>query len=206
MKIAREGVPLIAFTGFMLFGSLFFSPETALFLVPLLGLVVWFFRDPRRVPEGDGFLSPADGKIVEITGAEHRFTGKALKIGIFMSPLDVHINRFPCRGTVEFLEYVPGKKWVAFAPKASEENERMYSGIATEFGPVLLVQIAGLLARRIVCRLRRGDVLERGARFGLIKLGSRVDIYLPSCVRLKVAEGDRVFAGRTVLGGMNNGG
>ncbi|MDD3688754.1 MAG: phosphatidylserine decarboxylase [Synergistaceae bacterium] len=202
MKIARDGWPVIAFTAFMLFGSLFFSPVAGFFLAPVLGLVIWFFRDPERAPLGDGFLSPADGKIVEIVEAEHSFTGRAVKIGIFMDPLDVHVNRLPCGGRVEYLEYVPGKKWMAFAPKASEVNERMYVGIRTDFGPVLIVQIAGFLARRIVCRLKKEDVLERGERFGMIKLGSKVDVYLPSGVKLAVTKGQKVFAGSTVLGGM----
>lgn len=202
MKPARDGYPLIAFTGFMLFGSLFFAPPVAVFLAPVLGLVIWFFRDPERIPEGEGFLSPADGRIVEIEHAELPFTGKAWKIGIFMNPLSVHVNRFPCAGTVEHLEYVPGKKWMAFAPKASEVNERMLVGITTEYGPVLLVQIAGFLARRIVCRLRKGDRLERGQRYGMIKMGSKVDVYLPAAARLSVVKGQQVFAGRTVLGGV----
>jgi len=202
MKIARDGWPVIAFTAFMLFGSLFFSPAAGFVLAPVLGLVIWFFRDPERVPLGDGFLSPADGKIVEIVETGHSFTGRAVKIGIFMNPLDVHVNRLACSGTVEYLEYVPGKKWMAFAPKASEVNERMYVGIRTDFGPILLVQIAGLLARRIVCRLKKGDALERGERFGMIKLGSKVDVYLPAGVQLAVTEGQKIYAGRTVLGGM----
>lgn len=202
MKPARDGYPLIAFTGFMLIGSLFFAPPVAVFLAPVLGLVIWFFRDPERIPEGEGFLSPADGRIVEIEHAELPFTGKAWKIGIFMNPLSVHVNRFPCAGTVEHLEYVPGKKWMAFAPKASEVNERMLVGITTEYGPVLLVQIAGFLARRIVCRLRKGDRLERGQRYGMIKMGSKVDVYLPAAARLSVVKGQQVFAGRTVLGGV----
>ncbi len=205
MKLAREGYPLIAFTVFMIIGSVFFAPPVALFLLPVLGLVVWFFRDPERFPDGEGFLSPADGRIVEIEQADLPFTGKAWKIGIFMNPLSVHVNRSPCAGTVEHLEYVPGKKWMAFAPKASEVNERMLVGISTEYGPVLLVQIAGFLARRIVCRLRKGDRLERGQRYGMIKMGSKVDVYLPAKTRLAVAKGQQVFAGRTVLGGVSCG-
>jgi phosphatidylserine decarboxylase len=203
LKIARDGYPLIGFVFFMFVGSLFFSPPVAFFLIPLLGLAVWFFRDPEREPDGPGFVSPADGKIVEVFMTTHPFTGSALKIGIFMNPLDVHVNRAPEGGRVEWLEYVPGKKLPAFRPKASELNERMYVGLETGHGPVLLVQIAGFLARRIVCRLRKGDRLERGERFGMIKLGSKVDVYLPPEFQPKVKPGDRVYAGRTVLGGMS---
>lgn len=202
MKIAHDGYPLIGFVFFMFIGSLFFSPPVGFVLAPLLGLMVWFFRDPERVPDGPGFLSPADGRVVEILKTSHPFTGEALKIGIFMNPLDVHVNRAPAAGTVRRLEYVPGKRLPAFRPKASELNERMYVGLDTEHGPLLLVQIAGFLARRIVCRLRRGEELGRGERFGMIKLGSRVDVYLPPEVRAEVKLGERVFAGRTVLGGM----
>jgi phosphatidylserine decarboxylase len=177
-------------------------PETL--LIVLCGFAVWFYRDPdRALPEGERIVvSPADGKIVEIGPANHSFTGDAVKIGIFMNAFSVHVNRSPCEGTVEYLEYVPGKKIAAFAPKASEVNERHYVGLRTACGPVLLVQIAGLLARRIVCRVRRGDVLAAGERYGMIKLGSKVDIYLPKSVQLSVKVGDRVYAGRSPLGVM----
>ena len=202
MKIAREGYPLIAFTAFMFLGSLFFSPGVAFFLAPLLGLVVWFFRDPERVPDGEGFVSPADGRIIEIIPVIHPFAGNSVKIGIFMNPLSVHVNRMPADGTVESLEYIPGKKWMAFEPKASMLNERMCIGLNTPHGPVYLVQVAGFLARRIVCRLSKGQKVERGERFGMIRLGSRVDIWLPAATPLFVAVGNRVSAGKTILGGM----
>ena len=202
MKIAREGYPLIAFTAFMFLGSLFFSPGVAFFLAPLLGLVIWFFRDPERVPDGEGFLSPADGRIIEIIPMAHPFAGNSVKIGIFMNLLSVHVNRMPSVGEVESLDYIPGKKWMAFEPKASELNERMCIGLNTPHGPVYLVQVAGFLARRIVCRLRKGQRVERGERFGMIRLGSRVDLWLPAATPLSVAVGDRVSAGKTILGGM----
>jgi len=203
LKLAREGYPLIAFTGFMLLGSLFFAPSVALFLAPLMGLVIWFFRDPERTPDGEGFLAPADGKIVEIGKTEVPYTGKAWKIGIYMNVLDVHVNRFPCAGTVEHIEYVPGKHWLSFSPKVSETNERMLVGISTQYGPVLVVQIAGFLARRIVCRIRKGDRLGRGQRYGMIKMGSKVDVYLPEKTALVVSKGQRVLAGSTVLGSIS---
>jgi phosphatidylserine decarboxylase len=168
----------------------------------LLGFVLWFYRDPDRVlPEGEGiFVSPADGKVVEIEPVTHPFTGTSMKIGIFMNAFSVHVNRSPCEGAVEYLEYVPGKKIAAFAPKASQVNERHYVGLRTLHGPVLLVQIAGLLARRIVCRVKRGDVLSAGERYGMIKLGSKVDIYLPAEVKLSIKVNDKVYAGKSLLG------
>ena len=207
MKIARDGLATIVTFAVLAVLFTFLWPRHWLGVVMfiLCGFTVWFYRDPDRdLPEGDGiFISPADGKIVEIEPAEHPFTGASLKIGIFMNAFSVHVNRAPCEGTVEYLEYVPGKKIAAFAPKASEVNERHYVGLRTIYGPILLVQIAGLLARRIVCRVKRGDILAAGERYGMIKLGSKVDIYLPLDVKLSVKIGDKIYAGESILGVMN---
>ena len=207
MKFAKDGLPTIIILAVLAVLFTVFLPwrwpgVTAFIF---LGFVLWFYRDPDRVlPEGENiFVSPADGKVVEIEPASHPSTGASLKVGIFMNPLSVHVNRAPCEGTVEYLEYVPGKKIAAFAPKAAEVNERHYVGLRTPHEPVLLVQIAGFLARRIVCRVKRGDVLAAGERYGMIKLGSKVDIYLPSAVKLAVKVGDKVYAGKSVLGVMN---
>ena len=202
MKLAHDGIPTIVFLALATAAFAFISPVPAVVMGALTALAVWFFRDPDRVtPQREGgFFSPADGKVVEISDAEHSFTGPALKVGIFMNLFSVHVNRAPCAGTVEYLEYVPGKKVAAFAPKASEVNERHLVGLATAWGPVLMVQIAGLVARRIVCRLARGDVLEAGQRYGMIKLGSRVDVYLPRNVKLNIKMGDQVYAGVSLLG------
>lgn len=204
MKLAKDGIPTIVYLVLAALLFAFISPVPAAVLIVLAGFVIWFYRDPDRVPpEGENVMvSPADGKVVEIENVSHPFTGEAVKIGIFMNAFSVHVNRFPCAGTVEYLQYVPGKKIAAFAPKASEVNERNYVGLTTRHGPVLLVQIAGLLARRIVCRVRKGDVLSAGQRYGMIKLGSKVDIYLPKSVKLSVKIGDKVNAGQSPLGGM----
>lgn len=204
MKLARDGIPTIAFLVLVTAAFAFISLVPAAIMALLTAFVVWFYRDPDRFfPEGEGlFISPADGRIVEIAEAEHSFTGPAIKVGIFMNVFSVHVNRAPCMGRVDYLEYVPGKKIAAFAPKASEVNERNLVGLSTPYGPVLLVQIAGLLARRIVCRLRRGEVLETGQRYGMIRLGSRVDIYLPKDIKLEIKLGDKVFAGKSSLGVM----
>lgn len=204
MKLARDGWPLITGTLFMTAAGWLISPWiTAAMIVPL-GVVTWFFRDPERTPErelapGD-FLSPADGKVVEIEEAEHEYVGKAVKIGIFMNAFNVHVNRFPAAGTVQYIKYVPGKKWFAFAPKASEINERLYVGAESEYGRFLLVQIAGILARRIVCRVHLGQLVQRGQRYGMIKMGSKVDLYLPNSIMPCVKIGDLVQAGQTVVG------
>lgn len=183
-------------------GALIALPIGAAFAAVLL-LLLWFYRDPERKPPEDQTLwvSPADGRVVEVGPASHPYTGPAICIGIFMSPLDVHVNRVPAGGTVEFLDYVPGKRLAAYHPKASTENERFYVGLDTPRGKTLLVQIAGLLARRIASTVRKGDVLTRGQRYGMIKLGSKVEVYLPESVRPLVAVGDRVRAGETPIGG-----
>jgi len=206
LKLARDGIPTITFLVLAAAAFALVSPVPAAVMAVLAVLVIWFYRDPdRTAPEGDGlFVSPADGRVVEISEAEHPFTGPSVKVGIFMNVLSVHVNRAPCMGRVDYLEYVPGRKIAAFAPKASEVNERNLVGLSTPYGPVLMVQIAGLLARRIVCRLRRGEVLEAGQRYGMIRLGSRVDIYLPKDVRLSIKHGDKVWAGISSLGVMDS--
>ena len=206
MKLARDGIPTITFLVLASAAFALVSPIPAAVMAVLAVLVIWFYRDPdRTAPEGDGlFVSPADGRVVEISEAEHPFTGPSVKVGIFMNVLSVHVNRAPCMGRVDYLEYVPGRKIAAFAPKASEVNERNIVGLSTPYGPILMVQIAGLLARRIVCRLRRGEVLEAGQRYGMIRLGSRVDIYLPKDVRLLTKHGDKVYAGISSLGVMDS--
>lgn len=204
MKIARDGWTIIGFAGFMALGSLFFVPEIMPFLLMLTIFLLWFFRDPERKIQAHGtgkeFISPADGKVVEVERSCHPYTGPAWKIGIFMSVTDVHVNRAPFSGEVDYLEYVPGKNLMAFRDKASEENERMYVGFKTDEGPVLTVQIAGFLARRIVCRLKKGMFIDKGQRFGMIKLGSKVDVLMPLSVKPLVEKGQRVSAGSTVIG------
>jgi phosphatidylserine decarboxylase len=202
LKFANDGIPTIVCCVVLTAVAFLFSVPAAAAMVLLTGFALWFYRDPDRVTPSDAnvFVSPADGRVVEIEDCVHPFTGPAVKVGIFMNAFSVHVNRSPCAGTVEYLKYVPGRKIAAFAPKASEVNERHYVGLSTEHGPVLMVQIAGLLARRIVCRLRRGDVLSAGERYGMIKLGSKVDLYIPRGVKLTVVRGDRLKAGSSVVG------
>lgn len=204
MKLARDGWPTVGAFVLMIAAGWYVSAWISACLCVPLVFVCWFFRDPEREPErelkdGD-FLSPADGKIVEIEEAEHEYTGRAVKIGIFMNGFNVHVNRFPVTGTVGYTKYIPGKKWFAIAPKASEINERFYVGAESEYGRFVLTQIAGIMARRIACRVKPGDVVRGGERYGMIKLGSKVDLYLPSSITPCVQIGDKVFAGRTIIG------
>jgi len=165
-----------------------------------------FFRDPRRkAPAGDGLVvSPADGRVIvaEQGVDEPRFLGtRAAKVSVFMSPLDVHVNRSPVDGEVIGVHYNAGKYFAAFADKASLDNEQNAVVMRTAEGRgIAFVQIAGFLARRIVCRVRAGDRCGRGERVGMIKLGSRVDVFIEGDVELRVKLGDRVTAGETVLG------
>lgn len=185
----------------MMAGGWLISPFISAALAFPLAMSLWFYRDPERTPQGEGWLSPADGKVIElIENAEDPYAGQTTKIGIFMSGFDVHVNRFPTEGTIEEIRYVPGKKWFAIEPKASELNERLYVGVATDCGRTTLVQIAGIMARRIVYYKKCGNTLARGERYGMIKLGSKVDIYLPASVRPAVKIGDRVRAGESIIG------
>ncbi len=207
MRFAPEGhKPVI--TGLALgVASFVFWVPAGLFFLAGTGFLAWFFRDPVRTPpEGDGiWVSPADGKVVQTGKANHPFAGECHYIGIFMSLFDVHVNRMPEDGRIEFLEYVPGRKWMACAPKASEENERFFLGFESPQGKGVVVQIAGFLARRIVCSRSRGENLLRGERFGMIELGSRVDVYMPLSVRPCVGKGQRVKAGITKIGVVDHG-
>lgn len=172
-----------------------------------LGFTLWFFRDPRRTAppnaEGGLLLAPADGKVVELVVEPDTLylKGSAQRVSIFLSPLNVHVNRVPADGTVEYTRYVPGEYLVAWHPKASEKNERSEIGLRHPSGtPVLFKQIAGAVARRIVFHLREGDRVRAGDRFGIVKFGSRMDVLVPPHVELDVRLGQRVVAGETVIG------
>ena len=175
-------------------------------LAAVLGVVAafmaLFFRDPERAAPGipGAILAPADGRVVDVrAGVDDPFVGAAQAMSIFLSPLDVHINRSPLAGLVVDVEYRPGAKVAAYRPEASDRNERTTIAIQGEAGRVVVRQIAGVLARRIVCRVRPGDKLAAGERFGLIKFGSRTDLIVPAAVRLRVRLGDRVRGGETVV-------
>lgn len=172
----------------------------------VFGFVVWFFRDPARTSPGDAaalILAPADGKVVELVTEEEPLYlgGPAQRVSIFLSPLNVHVNRSPVDGVVEFERYVPGDYLVAWHPKASEKNERSEVGVRHPSGTkVLFKQIAGAVARRIVYDAPVGKTLRAGERYGIVKFGSRMDVIVPPHAHLDVRLGQRTVAGETVIG------
>ncbi len=177
--------------------------------VPLVGIaaVMGFFRDPKRVaPDGEGLvISPADGKIADIENVDESefLECPAVRVGIFLSVFDVHINRSPLQGVVEYVKHRPGKFRSAFTAHSTRDNESNALGMRTPEGmPVLVRQLTGAIARRIVCAVEPGESLERGERYGMIKFGSRTEVFLPAdrVRELKVSIGDRVRGGETVLG------
>ncbi len=207
--IAPEGLPflfLCAFTA-VIFALIKCWPAAVIFL-----LLTWFsghfFRDPERVaPTSAGLvISPADGKVIKIRPMPDPFTGEMRPcLSIFMNVFNVHVNRSPVAGTVKAIQYHPGAFVNASFDKASADNERCAYALEGPDGSFSMVQIAGLIARRIVCRAEEGDALRRGERFGLIRFGSRVDLYLPEDYLLSVKIGDAVFAGQTVVARRNAG-
>ncbi|MGO9613720.1 MAG: phosphatidylserine decarboxylase family protein [Dissulfurispiraceae bacterium] len=206
--MAREGYPFIIFS---LFATLivYFIGGMLAALVPfvLTVFMAFFFRDPERsIPEVDDiFVSPADGKVILIQKAyDDRYTEKdVLEIGIFMSPFNVHVNRAPCDGTVDSVTHTPGRFFSAFKHAASLQNENVTMVLITRYGKIVVRQVAGFLARRAICRVKSGDILKKGDRFGIIKFSSRLDLYLPPNTAVNVKVGDPVRAGQTILGYMN---
>jgi len=201
--IAREGWPFLGIAvvislSVTIFWGMWSAP---LWLITLF--ILQFFRDPARtVPQDDNVvLSPADGRIVVVEKVEDVYAGRtALKISVFMNVFNVHSNRAPVDGRIDSVQYFPGKFVNADLDKASVENERNALIITTSNGQlVTCVQVAGLIARRILCYVASGDVLKRGQRYGFIRFGSRVDVYLPVTAKPKVTVGDKVFATETVL-------
>ncbi len=210
--IAREGWPVIIVTALLaiaLFVIYTFTDSAvfyALFWVmtALVTFHFFFFRDPdRATPQGDNLIvAPADGTIVKIEEVEEPdyFQGKVQKVSIFLSVFNVHVNRFPVSGKVDLVDYKKGRFVAAFADDASHANEQSIIGINSPKGKVLFKQIAGLIARRIIYHVQKGDDVKGGARFGLIRYGSRVDMFFPLDVKLHVRLKDKVRCGSTVIG------
>ena len=172
----------------------------------VLGLIalasLGFFRDPERTPPvGPGLvLAPADGRVMRIDEVEDPWVGRAVRASIFLSPLDVHVNRSPVAGLVDSVRYEAGRFMAAYRDEASELNERCTIALEGDATRIGVKQIAGVLARRIVCRVRAGDKLAAGERFGLIRFGSRTDLVVPRSAEMRVKIGDRVRGGETVMG------
>ncbi len=166
--------------------------------------VAFFFRDPgREVPDEVGaVVSAADGRVVEVqpVADDEWMSGEGTRISVFLSIFNVHVNRIPVGGSVSRVDHVPGRFRLAFRDKASDDNEHTRILIETGGQKLVFKQIAGFIARRIVCRLEEGDRVQIGQRFGMIKFGSRIDHILPSSAEVKVKPGDRVRAGETVIG------
>jgi phosphatidylserine decarboxylase len=204
--IAHEGYPFIVFSLVVTVFVAFLG--TGWLTIPFVFItffIVWFFRNPERSfhDEEKVLISPADGKVIKIEDVEVNGTisGRFKKISIFMSILNVHVNRAPYSGEIETINYREGKFFSANLDKASLDNERNEVMIRTEDGrPVWMVQIAGLIARRIVCWVNVGTNIKKGERFGLIRFGSRVEVFLPEDSRISVKLGDKVKAGQTSLG------
>ena len=204
MKFAPEGYPFILVVGSATAAVAYVAGLSFALLPLLLTLFMcYFFRDPERVipSERDVFVSPADGKVFLIRDVkESQYLHKDMKeISIFMSPLDVHVNRAPSNGTVKKVKHNKGRFAAAYKENSSITNENIEMVLETSHGDILVRQVAGFVARRAVCRKKEGDRLVRGERYGMIKFSSRLDIYLPQSVTLEVKLGDRVKAGETVL-------
>lgn len=204
MKIDRSGYPFIAAA--LVPAALLVALRRPGWAVPFAGLggfFAYFFRDPdRRPPEGhDLVVSPADGRVLRAGAAlpGQAPPGAWLQISIFLSPLDVHVNRVPAGGRVARIEYRPGRFLPAYRPEAGAENEQTEVWIDHDGQWIVMRQVVGVLARRIVCRLRHGDDVRTGDRFGLMKFGSRMDVFLPTTATLRVGEGRQVVGGETVI-------
>lgn len=219
MTIHKEGRTLLFILLLVLFAInwllSYLFPENALLQQIAIGVsivlyfaVLQFFRNPKVVVELNDkqILAPADGKIVAIEETEETeyLKERRTQISIFMSPINVHVNRLPVGGVVSFYRYHPGRYLVAWHPKSSTENERTTLAVRMASGLEILVrQIAGAVARRIRCYVKEGQPVNQGQEFGFIKFGSRVDVFVPTGAQVRVAVGDRTVAGKTVLAELN---
>ena len=204
MKLSPEGnifvFPLMILTGLLI---LFWSMgHVTIYLPSFIGLVLLFclnfFRDPKRlVPKGiNQIVSPADGKIIRIDTQDEEFQ----IVSVFLNVFDVHVNRMPITGTFSDVNYTKGKFLMAFDHNACDENERNIITIETAVGPIRLVQIAGLIARRIICYANKGEEMQIGDRLGFMRFGSRIDLILPNKIKLEVKLGQKVMGNTTIIG------
>ena len=207
-KFAPDGCPFIIVSALItavvcIFGGLW----VAILPLSVTIFMAFFFRDPeRKTPEGKGiFVSPADGKVILIgdTYEKDYLKAESKEVSIFMSLFDVHVNRAPYDGVVKSVVHTHGRFLSAFRPQASLQNENIAMLLGTKDGEVLVRQVAGFLARKAVCRVSEGDFLKAGDRYGIIRFGSRLDVYLPKDSEIKVKLGERVKAGETVIATLN---
>ena len=203
LPVAREGWPFIAVpAGVAALLALLGRRRLALPFAAAAIASLGFFRDPERaVPvAGGAVLSPADGRVTGVEEVDDPFVGSSVRVSIFLSPLDVHVNRAPISGLVVDTAYTRGRFVAAYDPEAGEVNERCAIHIQGDTARVTVVQVAGAVARRIVCRVAAGDKLDAGQRIGMIRFGSRTDCYMPRGTFVRVTPGDRVVGGVSVLG------
>jgi phosphatidylserine decarboxylase len=207
LPVAREGLPfIIAGVALAIIMGIFHLVSFAIVISMLTLFIAYFFRDPERSPVGNerAVLTPADGKILSIDKldkGDHNFKHSSIKISIFMSIFNAHINRIPIRGKVLDISYTPGKFFSANMDKASKYNEHNIITLETDDDKkIVFVQIAGLIARRIACWVKERDNVETGQRFGLIRFGSRLEVYLPANSEVTAQKGQKVKAGQTVIG------
>ena len=208
-KYGYSTLGVVAIIAFILIVISFFVQnnflKAILIILPIIFLIlaINFFRDPERVtPDKDNIVvSPADGKVIIIKDFEDKkfVNGPAKQISIFMSPLNVHVNRIPIDGLITYVKYHQGDYIMAFEDKASERNERAEFGIESKYGKVFFTQVAGFIARRIVYEIQEGDSVKIGKRFGMIKFGSRVDVIVSSDWKINVAMNQIAKAGETIL-------
>ena len=210
--MAKEGISVILFVvlfaviifiGTLITGNIVLKIFTILSFLFII-FTIYFFRDPERTtPEGENLIiSPADGKVILIDDVQENdfFKSNVKMISIFMSAFNVHVNRIPISGKVVYFDYKKGAFHQAFRDEASYENERAIIGIENNGFKILFKQIAGIFARRIVCNIREGSEVKQGERFGMIKFGSRLDIFLPDNVKIKIKLNEKVKAGETIIG------
>ena len=210
IKIHNEGWTYFIVSIILTFISFLFLPIIGFILLILSFYIYYFFRDPERyIPIEDVIVSPADGIITyvgisdgpELLNNNHKF----IKISIFLNIFNVHVNRFPTDGVIKKITYIHGKYINASLDKSSDDNERNIICLENKNNDIIYVtQIAGLIARRIVCDIKENQIIKKGHRFGIIKFGSRVDLYLPENHKILVSKGQTVFGGETIISNPNN--
>lgn len=203
LPVAREGWPFVVAPALAALGlALAGRRRLALPFAAAAAASLGFFRDPERTPPAAAnvVLAPADGRVTAVDEAVDSFVGAAVRVSIFLSPLDVHVNRAPIAGLVTDAVYTPGRFVAAFRREAGDVNERCAVRLQGDHARVTVVQVAGVAARRIVCRVGPGDKLAAGERFGMIRFGSRTDCYMPRGTEVTVRAGDRVIGGVSVIG------